>query len=410
MLKRIHASWPDLSFRFCLVMVTLLVLMPVTALAQDNYETERARAIRLTEESKFTEALPLLEKLAAAKPSDAEVMFRLGFSRLAVSRTMTDPAARKQARANARTAFLRAKELGYDAPLLQSILEALPPDDEAELSFSKNQEADKAMHEGEAAFVQGDLNKALAAYQRALQLDPQLYEAALFAGDMYNKSGQPERSGEWFARAIAISPDRETAYRYWAIGLVQQGKMQEARDKFVEAFITEPYNRLARNGLVEWAEHNKITLAHPKVVIPTSVSSPEKGKTTITLDPAALKKDDGSSAWMFYGIKRVSWRNEKFAKTFPAEKTYRHSLAEEADALRGAIESVSIQMKAKEIKQLDPSLATIIKLEKDALLEPFILLALTDEGIAQDYAAYRKANRDKLRRYVVEYVLTGGGK
>jgi hypothetical protein len=39
-----------------------------------------------------------------------------------------------------------------------------------------------------------------------------------------------------------------------------------------------------------------------------------------------------------------------------------------------------------------------------------ILLARPDGGIAPDHQAYLKHDRDKLRRYVVEYVLTGGGK
>jgi hypothetical protein len=43
------------------------------------------------------------------------------------------------------------------------------------------------------------------------------------------------------------------------------------------------------------------------------------------------------------------------------------------------------------------------------LLEAFILLALPDEGIATDFPAYRKTNVENLRRYVKQYVLTGGG-
>jgi len=48
-------------------------------------------------------------------------------------------------------------------------------------------------------------------------------------------------------------------------------------------------------------------------------------------------KDDGSFAWISYGATRSTWRKEKFAKVFPNERAYRHSLAEEADALRSVI-------------------------------------------------------------------------
>jgi hypothetical protein len=34
---------------------------------------------------------------------------------------------------------------------------------------------------------------------------------------------------------------------------------------------------------------------------------------------------------------------------------------------------------------------------------------MPDEGIANDFVAYRKTNVENLRRYVKQYVLTGGG-
>ncbi|HEX7999117.1 MAG TPA: tetratricopeptide repeat protein [Pyrinomonadaceae bacterium] len=409
---------------FCAIIILgmMFSVLPARAPAQEqtgDYAAQRERAFALVNESKFTEALPLLEKLAAAKPTDGEVVFMVGFTTLATSELIKDMAARKQARVRARLSIQRAKELGYEHPLVQQLLDAIPPDGSVEGKFSRNAQADELMRQGEAFFVQGELDKALAAYQRALALDPQLYLAALFSGDMYNKKGEPERAGEWFARAIAINPDRELAYRYWGLGLVKQGKMQEARDKFVESFITEPYNSLARNGLIEWAQFNKVTLAHPEIEIPTNVSSTKPGEVNITLDEKTLggKKDDGSSAWMVYGLARAAWVSdkkqgvsEKFAKAYPNEKTYRHSLAEESDALRLVITVVKEQMKEKKIKQLNPSLAALVKLHEAGLLEPYILIARADDGIAQDYNAYRKNNRDKLRRYMIDYVLTGGGK
>ena len=58
----------------------------------------------------------------------------------------------------------------------------------------------------------------------------------------------------------------------------------------------------------------------------------------------------------------------------------------------------------------DASLQVIRKLDKEGLLEAFILLALPDAGIANDFTAYRKTNVEDLRRYVKSYVMTGGGK
>jgi hypothetical protein len=83
-------------------------------------------------------------------------------------------------------------------------------------------------------------------------------------------------------------------------------------------------------------------------------------------------------------------------------------LKEEAAALRTALKVFS-EDKTKKAQNADPSLTLLAKLDKEGLLESFILLALPDAGIAQDYPAYRRTNLEDLRRYVKQYVLTGGG-
>ena len=52
-------------------------------------------------------------------------------------------------------------------------------------------------------------------------------------------------------KAIAIDENRETAFRYWGDGLMRRGKHQ-ARDKFVDAIVAEPYGRRAYVGLTQW--------------------------------------------------------------------------------------------------------------------------------------------------------------
>ncbi len=414
MLKRTnHFSGHFPTLISALVLFGLLPLLLGTVAArsraQDSYAAQRARALQLYDQNKFTEAAPLLEKLSAQNPSDVVVLSRLGFALYASTAAIKDPELRKQARARARTTLLRANELGDYSDLTRITLEALISNESGDVSYSNRQEADKAMKEGETAFARGDFPKALAAYERALKADPHLYEAALFMGDVYFKSKKPDQAGVWFARAITINPDRETAYRYWGDSLLGEGKLTEARDKFVEAYLAEPYNRSSAAGLGNWAARTNARLAHPKIEIPTSVSALKDGKMTINIDPKTLEDKNGSSAWMFYGISRAAWRTGEFAKRFPNETIYRHSLLEEVEALRGVAEMAASQLKDKKVSKLEPSLANLVRLNTDGLLEAYVLLALPDQGIAQDYAAYRKAHTDILRRYVVEYILTGGG-
>jgi hypothetical protein len=113
---------------------------------------------------------------------------------------------------------------------------------------------------------------------------------------------------------------------------------------------------------------------------------------------------------MVYSIARAAWMTgAKFSEEFPNEKQYRHSLREESAALRLTAESVLTQLKEGKLKEssLDVSIANLLKVHNDGLLEPFVLLAKADDGIARDYAEYRKNNRDKLRRYLNEYVTAG---
>ena len=79
---------------------------------------------------------------------------------------------------------------------------------------------------------------------------------------------------------------------------------------------------------------------------------------------------------------------------------------EEVDALRSVISTATAD---KRTKSLSPSLAKLKKLDENGLLEAYVLLAMPDEGIAQDHPAFLKQNREKLRRYMMEYVVKGGG-
>jgi tetratricopeptide (TPR) repeat protein len=373
---------------------------------RQEYGDDRKRAFQLYREAKYVEALPVFEKLASANPWDREVIEILGFLILGQAVESKDAFTRKQARQRGRELLVRAQQMGANDALLKSTIANIPADGGDDISFSVRKEADDAVREGEAAFIKRQYSKAIESYQLALLFDPKLYAAALFTGDAYYQLGQSAQAGEWYAKAIEIDPDRETAYRYWGDVLMKEGKKLDARDKLIEAYIVEPYNRLSRDAFSNWGERNNLTLSHPNIQIPTSMSHADSGDTTISIDPRILNenKDSALAAWMMYGLVRASWVKSDFSKEFPEERVYRHSLKEEAAALRAVVHALP-KKSDKHSKNLDPSLQTLVKLDQEGLLEAYILLAIPDEGIARDFADYRRANAGKLRRYVLEYVI-----
>ena len=400
------------------ICITFVCTLAAPIFGQTDYESERRRAAQLLDESKIQQALPIFEKLVQQRPDDPDAQFYLGFCLVAKATDTPDPAARKQLRLSAREHLLRAKQLGMADALLDQLLGQLPPDGSEPVKFSNIPAAEAAMNEGEAAYTRGELDKAFAAYGRALQSDPKLYVAALFAGDMQFKRGHNstdpaqrktlfDNAGEWFHKAIAIDPDRETAHRYWGDCLLEYGRDDEARTEFVEAIVAEPYNRLTYSGIGNWANRHQQPVGHPHIEPPTSQTT-QGGNTTISVDPRTLNSADGSNEWLLYDFIRMSWQKTEFAKNYPNEKSYRHSLKEEAAALRGVAEACAKDVKAGKVKTLEPSLATLVKLNDSGLLEAFVLFARPDRGIAQDYIPYRVTNRDKLRRYWLEVAIIKG--
>lgn len=399
------------SLKFLFLFALLLAPNGLKAQTEESYDDRRKHALELYGQGKFVDVLPILEELHAEKPSDVGVLESLSFATLAHAATYSDPATRKEERAKARKLAVEAKAAGDDSNMLKVLLEV--PEDGSENAFSANAAVQSVMQEGEAAFVKGDFAGAISAYNRALALDPDVYDAALYMGDVYFKQGDHPRAGEWFLRAIQIDPNRETAYRYWGDDLVAQGRLSEAKDKFINAVVAQPYLQISWMGLSQWAPKQKMTLGHPRIEPLGKVEDKGKdekgrGQTTITLDPSMFdtkKKKDGSDAWFIYTLSQALWHGEKFQKEFPNEKEYRHSLAEEVDGFQKVVGQVKEGVKKKEIKELNPELATLVKLADEGLLEAFVLISRVDQGIAKDYAGYRDAHREKIRQYISEWII-----
>ncbi|MBV8436717.1 MAG: tetratricopeptide repeat protein [Silvibacterium sp.] len=367
--------------------------------ANANSASERQKALDIFAQGKRLQALPLLEDLVKANPKDDEALVALAASLVDHAATLTDAKAAAAERFRARDLLDRAWKLGNACPLamnLSQFLQQLPPS--GTIEFSKDPRVEKSMQVGEAAFVRRDFDEALKSYAQALELEPKNYSAALFSGNTYDRENNFAQAAEWYQRAIQIDPNIETAYRYYADMLARQNDLAGARKMLVGAAIAEPYNRAVWRELHAWA---KLSGSHINMVY-VSVPPPD-GKSGIVQNSAV------SSAWDAYRTARAQWQQGgEFTKHFPQQKAYRHSLTEESDALKAAaIRLVDLRAKpdTATLVAQDSAATQLLKLYDAGLIEPYVLFSLGDDGIAQDYSAYRENNRSKLENYVDQFVV-----
>jgi len=364
----------------------------------------RKQALQLYREGKFVAAMPLLEKLSGVNPSDFVVKEHWAYCVLEYSKTISNPTDRRAARRQARQLGLEAKKLGDEGELLQVLLSI--PEDGSDLKFSERADVDDAMKAAEASRARGNLDDAKKGYLHVLELDPKNYDATVYVGDVYFSERAFNTAGEWFDKAIKLDPDKETAYRYWGDALGEMGKNGEAREKYIDAVIAEPYARPPWTALRRWTDR---TNQQFNAILLENKSSVKKATDRASrLEDQPLKQTNTEEAgWNAYERVRQEWKNGKFKQEFPNEPGYRRTLREEAEALDALVAALAPDAASlKKAEKLDPALLALIQIDHEGLLEPYVLLNRADPEIAKDYPGYRAAHRDKLHQYMDKYVLT----
>lgn len=406
----------SLSFALLLCLLSMPpVVLPADAAAQVSApsaesgvsdQQEREKAVALFGQGKRLEALPLLEELVQKNPRDGELLADLGASLIEHAATLADQDAAAKERFRAKDLVEKAWASGNASPLVENLRQLLRDlGAKGAITFSDNPAVDRVMNAGEAAFAQRDFDAALTAYAKALELEPTNYSATLFTANTYDRKRDLARAGEWYERAMRLDPDIETAFRYDADMLARQGDMARARSMLIHAAVAEPYNKIVWREIRAWALINHTAFKLVYLPIPPAA----KDGSIQTADPASRQPPQVLSAWRAYHSVIADWREgSKFAKQFPQDAEYRHSLAEESEALTAAarvLQTLKQDDKSAELVTGDTVAGLLLKVYEADLIDPYVLFSLGDDGIARDYTAYRAANRSKLEAYMDRFVM-----
>jgi len=384
-----------------------------------NFESERKQADELFLTQKPLDALALYEDLCRQDPTVAVFAERYGAGLLAKEATLSDPAEREKVHLKAIEEIKRAQALGDNSAYVGAILNANTKSYVSAVvtgiplsvgyTYQGTPEAQAVFKNAEAAFGRSDWTAAVKLYVEASTLDPNWYSPAVCAGDTYFRMKDLSNAGIWFAKAIAIDPDRETAYRYWGDALFQAGDHTGAREKFVEAVVAEPYGNTPFSMLAQWAQHTGHQLVKPAITRP-EFTTPDR---VLRIDPElAASTKDGRSSWIIYQQYRVAHGartlnqfivaggSDVNAVVTPSE--YRHTIAEEHAALRAMLADIDAKLKSSTLTEanLDPSIRNVRNLEKADTLGAWIAINAADAGIRSDYPNYRVHHRQHLVDYV----------
>lgn len=396
-----HANLPDRGRRWlAAVFLVCSAAGLLQAQAAENSSDDVTAARTLFESGNVVGSLPYYERLAQKEPQNPLYAERLAYALTAQLAPLPAGEQRKTLLARATSEAQRARSLGDNSNLLQTLLRSLEGGG-MEAPSAEVQELAAA----ESAFTRGEYDKALAAYEAVAAANPLSYSARLFAGDVHYVRGNVDAAGKWFQAAIDLNPNVETAHRYWGDALAKVKREDEALKHYIDAVVAEPYNRNAWMGLQQWAGRNKYRMQKPNIQTPAAptITQREDGKPQVGINMSSTKNVPASAAWLAYSMSRSTWMLGEFTKRYPQEGKYRHSLAEEAAALR--IAAVAAKLDELDLNGADKELQGLAMIARADMIEPYVLLQSADEGITKDYNDYRAANRDKLAAYIRQIML-----
>ena len=228
------------------VCLCVTIACPVWAgQAQDN---EAARANALFKAGKRPEALPLYEDLAKAHPNEMLYQERLADCLGAEAAQLSDPA---QVKAVGRGSGMRPS--GPSSWVIRpSMCRPWP----ISIPTSRSMPASRARARPCWQRRRRRIPREIFTTAMAKYIGRRGGRSASFTRLRSLRATQPtckrtcRPRPSWFARAIAVDPNRETAYRYWGDAILKFGNdPAAAREKFIDAIVAEPYSKFAWQGI-----------------------------------------------------------------------------------------------------------------------------------------------------------------
>ena len=112
---------------------------------------------------------------------------------------------------------------------------------------------------GDVSEARADLAGALANYEQALELKPDLFYTLLNAGRVCDKLNEQKKAGDFYAKAVALDAQSPEALNGLGLALAKQGHAAEAHERFEKAIaLRRDYSEAINNLGVLFVQQGKV--------------------------------------------------------------------------------------------------------------------------------------------------------
>ena len=258
-------------------------------------------------------------------------------------------------------------------------------------------EASKQMADGETAYRAKDYAAAAAAWREALVRAPKLYIASAYLGDALLFAEPPDAPGALAAyeKAIALNPDDGRLYFFRSTALRKTGKMDAAVKDLIESITLRPRNETVLRALRQGGPLR----VQPEVLVPHAFVRREGKKVGIYVDT-------GRTEWFAWANCKALWLDDAaYRKARTGRDKPGFAMEEERECLINLLAVYTSHRGEKDAVD-DDRLNRLEAIADDHLLDGLIIYELASRVSPQVVLTLSDDERALVRRYVEKYVLT----
>jgi tetratricopeptide (TPR) repeat protein len=255
------------------------------------------------------------------------------------------------------------------------------------------------MKQAEERYAAEDAAGARVLYRKALDRDPNFYQAYAYIGDTYIMEKDAARALAHYDTAVALNPTHYQGHFFRASALMRLGRAFEAREEFIKALALNPRHASSVRLLRAWSKEMNITLADSLLTL-RAVAYHDTGGIHIVYDAKA------GAHWLIYGMAKGMWLGEPEHRRAVLGDTTRiaWSTSEERECL-GAMLGVYASAREEGDVEADPELDRILRILEEGYLTQFLLYEFGARINPLIMMTQPKEQQQKMEEFVARFVI-----